>query len=141
MGYHRSFWLTLVFILIVLGLSFVLVLPASAEASVDFSLRYWARRYSLDEHKFVWLAYLESSLDPTKTGAAGEHGLTQFMPETWYWTWELMGVEEIPSFEQAFDPWLNAQAAAYMIHRGYGWLWFTYELCGLGLPTEGLGCL
>lgn len=92
------------------------------------AIRRAAGEYGVSEELMLCLCEAESNFDPKAVGALGERGLFQFMPDTWRWAREWMG--ENPDFELAFDPEGAARTAGWLIKRGYGHLWATWEGCG-----------
>lgn len=128
------------FNLVLILVLFSSLLPVSFQndVDVDFAVRYWARRYNLDELCFLRLVWLESSLDPLVVGSHGERGLAQFKEKTWDWARKRMGIGK-PDFDNAFDPWINAQTAAYLLSdregRFDGW-WSVMPYCYCGMRGE-----
>ena len=69
-----------------------------------------ARRWGLDEHVLLRIAWCESRYDPQARGPAGLSGVFQFAPITWSWVAEKAGHPGA----SPFDAHANIEAAAWL---------------------------
>lgn len=117
-----------------LGLCLLLHLQP-VDAWIDFSIRYWAGVYGLNEDCFMELARRESSLDPYAIGPAGEVGLFQWKLTPWDWAQTILG--DCQPYARAVNPWVASQTAAFMLSTGkYDHWWRALPYCGCSIRDE-----
>jgi hypothetical protein len=85
---------------------------------IDEAITHEAKRYKVDRDLMMQIAACESDFRPTTLGAAGEIGIFQWMPSTWY-TSNTVG--------DIHDSWNQSTNAAKFIKDGYAYWWTCWR--------------
>ncbi len=91
--------------------------PRSANVALD-AIAVASARWHVSYSWLLRIAIRESGLNPWAHNPSGASGLFQFMPSTYY-----AYAPRIGEFRSIFDPYANANVAAYMFSIGLSYAW------------------